>query len=264
MERHDIVQPLLTDYVLGDITAADRQRVEAHLSECAACAAEFRDLALAFQSIGLEVEPVAPPPYLRARVLEQLSRPASAQRTTTRAQRRTSHPAWIAVAAAAVVALGTLLTLSALRTSRVTEDLRQATADARRLAQQMAATEAQADLVVGILTASDMRRIDLAGLDASRDATARAYWSAARGLLIVADRLPQPPRGRVYQVWLIGEGSGAKPVSAGLIEAPRGGRGMLIVPAVPGVQGRAVTVAVTDEPPGGLPAPTGAKHLIGS
>ena len=38
---------------------------------------------------------------------------------------------------------------------------------------------------------------------------------------------------------------------------------MLIVPAPQGVAGT-VTVAVTDEPPGGLSAPTGGKHLAGS
>ena len=127
----------------------------------------------------------------------------------------------------------------------------------------MADTRVQADLVVSILTATDMRRIDLSGFDASRDATARAYWSPRQGLLIVADRLPAPPPGRVYQVWLIGSGS-AGPVSAGLINAEQGGRGMLIVPPPRGVTEQAVTVAVTDEPRGGLPAPTDQKHLAGS
>jgi hypothetical protein len=39
---------------------------------------------------------------------------------------------------------------------------------------------------------------------------------------------------------------------------------MLIVPPPGGVAGSGVTVAVTDEPPGGLPSPTGSKHLLGS
>jgi len=108
-----------------------------------------------------------------------------------------------------------------------------------------------------------MRRIALAAGDASRGATSRAYWTTERGLLIVADRLPAPPPGRGYQVWLIGGGSPG-PVSAGMLGGQGPGRGMLIVPPPRGVSGGNVTVAVTDEPAGGLPAPTGSKHLVGS
>ena len=102
-----------------------------------------------------------------------------------------------------------------------------------------------------------MQRIELTGSASG----ARAYWSATRGLLVAADQLPVPPPGRVYQVWLIGGGA---PVSAGMLGTPRTGRGMLIAPPPGGIPSGPVTVAVTDEPPGGLPAPTGAKHLVGS
>ena len=44
--------------------------------------------------------------------------------------------------------------------------------------------------------------------------TRACYWSPTRGLLIVADNLPVPPPGRIYQVWVIG---GGKPISAGLL-----------------------------------------------
>jgi len=77
----------------------------------------------------------------------------------------------------------------------------------------------------------------------------------------VADRLPAPPEGRIYQVWII---EGGQPVSAGLLGEEPGNRGMLIVtPPRPGTGG-SVTVAVTDEPPGGLQAPSGTIRLAGS
>ena len=72
-----------------------------------------------------------------------------------------------------------------------------------------------------------------------------------------------PPVGRVYQVWLIEPGA-PRPVSAGVIDAASGGRGMLLVPPPAGVGSSPVVVAVTDEPRGGVPAPTGSKHLAGS
>jgi anti-sigma-K factor RskA len=160
-----------------------------------------------------------------------------------------------------VLALGGLLALSMQRTARLGEALRSLDSETEQLRRRASETSAQADLAVSILTAPDMRRIDLAGFDAARNAVARGYWSASKGLLIVADRLPSPPPGRTYQVWLIGSSS-AGPVSAGLLE--ESARGMLIVPPPGGVTGSTITIAVTDEPPGGLPAPTGGKHLVGS
>jgi hypothetical protein len=159
--------------------------------------------------------------------------------------------------------LGGLLTVATQRSHRLTDDLRRAHLEMAGLSSRIAETSAQADLAVTILTATDMRRIDLAGQEGSRSAVARGYWSPAKGLLIVADRLPPPPAGRTYQVWLIGSSSPA-PVSAGLIDGGTPGRGMLIVPAPGGVTGSTVTIAVTDEPSGGRPAPTGSQHLVGS
>jgi len=270
MERHDDIQALLTDYALGELSPTDREPVDAHLATCPECARDARELVHAFQGIGLAEPPVAPPPHVRSRVLEHLAREA---RASTQAGTVTpihtaepwwrSNPAWLGLAAAAVLVCGGLLAMEMQSHARLTERLGRADQEVARLARQMAETAGQADLAISILTATDMRRIDLAGFDVSRDAIARAYWSATKGLLIVADRLPQPPPGRTYQVWLIGGGSSG-PVSAGLIEGQRSTRGMLIAPPPGGVTGNTVTVAVTDEPAGGLPAPTGTKHLVGS
>jgi hypothetical protein len=87
----------------------------------------------------------------------------------------------------------------------------------------------QTDLALSILTAGDMHEIPMTGSEAAAIAAARAYWSPARGLLVVADRLPAPPTGRIYQVWVIPDQQ--KPVSAGLLGEQSGGRGMLIVHA---------------------------------
>jgi len=259
MDRHEEIRALLTEHALGELSLQDEQQVGAHLAQCHECAVEASELALAFQAIGLGEPPVAPPADLRARVLRHL-----ATEPTRPITRSTSYrTAWLALAATLILILGGLLMTSLQRTARLNDRLRQVDAERAELTRQIATTRAQAERVVAILTAGDMRRIDLEGLVASRSATARAYWSATRGLLIVADQLPTLPPGRTYQVWLIG-GSSAGPVSAGLIEGQPSGRGMLIVPPPEGVSGDTVTVAVTDEPAGGVAAPTGSKHFLGS
>jgi anti-sigma-K factor RskA len=270
MDRHDDIREQLTDYVLGELPADAREPIRIHLAGCRECAAEARELSAAFQGIGFAETPSAPPADLKARVLAQLGRESqSGARPAVLSQPQASkprgwvvQPVWVALAATAVLVLGGLVAVSQQRAARAADDVRRADAAVARLAAEAAAVATQADLAVSILTAPDMRRIDLEGFDASRNATARAYWSAATGLLIVADRLPVPPPGRIYQVWLIG-GGGAGPLSAGLIPAG-GGRGMLIAPSPGRVTGGSITIAVTDEPAGGVPAPTGSKHLVGS
>ena len=75
---------------------------------------------------------------------------------------------------------------------------------AASLQRQLDQYAAQADLAVSILTAGDMQPIAMSGRENATASTARAYWSPTRGLLIVADNLPVPPPGRIYQVWVIG------------------------------------------------------------
>jgi hypothetical protein len=53
-------------------------------------------------------------------------------------------------------------------------------------------------------------------------------------------------------------------MSAGLLGDQGSGRGMLIAPPPRNLAAGTVTVAVTDEPPGGLAAPTGVIRLAGS
>ena len=245
-DRHAMIESMLTDYMLGELTATQRRMVEDHLPACEDCAKEVRELMAAFQSVGFAERPVAPPAALRGRVLAQLQ-------SAPRKSRWTSNAWLLAVAATVIVALGTLLVQSMRRTAGLTEALRRADLVYEEISERLSQNDTQADLAVSILTASDMRRIELSAGDASREALGRAYFSPTKGLLIVADQLPEPPSGRVYQVWLIGNRS-AGPVSAGLLTSPRTGRGMLIVPAPPGVSGDIVTVAITDEPPGGLPS----------
>lgn len=264
-DRHRAASSRLVDYALGEVSPLERAEIERHLQECAECATEVRELTLVMHGLADAVDPVAPPPALKQRVLDTLARePREAQSGPVpphvRRDVRGWSGGWLALAAALILGLGTLLYLSVNRTRQLDRELEQAQSEIADVRGRLDEFTGQTDLALSILTAGDMRRIELAPSSTSPSA-ARAYWSPTRGLLVVADELPVPPPGRVYQVWLIGGGA---PVSAGLLGTPRTGRGMLIAPPPGGIAGGPVTVAVTDEPPGGLSAPTGAKHLIGS
>ena len=91
-------------------------------------------------------------------------------------------------------------------------------------------------------------------------ARARALWSRQRGMVFTVANLPPLPAGRVYQVWVV---TAQAPVSAGLLTPDAAGGGSVYfetpVDILP-----PTAVAVTLEPAGGVPAPTGAMYLVGT
>ncbi len=230
----------------------EAHEVEAHLRVCDVCAAEVRELNAALEAIAVSVPPGTPSSALRERVLgaiAQIPQDPRVEQVSEKGAPRRSWTPFVPLAAAAV-----LLLVVGIMAFRIDQSRRE-------LLERVARYATQTDLALSILTAGDMREIPLAGREGAASAAARAYVSPTRGLLVVADRLPAPPPGRAYQVWVI---EGTKPLSAGMLGEEPGGRGMLIVTPPKAGMGSSVTVAVTDEPPGGRPEPSGTIRLAGS
>ena len=248
-ERHE---EFVAAVALGMPLGADRAELEAHLREgCARCDELLADLRTAATALAAGTPPVAPPPDLRDRILSSLgpSR-ASAARSAT--------PWRVLAAAAALFAIGVGLDDARLRRQR--EELRSQTSQlASRL--QSAETElAQRVLRARVLESDDVRMLVLGGKDPQPQARGRVFWSerARRGVL-VADNLEPLPPDRQYELWVFVKG---KPINAGVFDVDPQGRALFESADFPepGVENFAVTI----EPRGGVPAPTGPIVLVGS
>ena len=240
------------------------------------------------QGLGQAVPQVDPPLDLRARVL----RAATAQpqsRTVedteprghedTRDQPRrhegtkdqprrhegTKILPWLAAAASLVLAAGLTIYTAQLRGRIVAleGELRETRARADASERQMADAEraaAGAQSAVMVLSAPDVARVDLAGQPAAPQASARAYWSRSRGMVFTASNLPPLPAGRIYQLWVV---SAQPPISAGLLTPDAQGSVNETIATDPNIP-QPVALAVTIEPAGGVPAPTGERYLVGT
>jgi len=133
-------------------------------------------------------------------------------------------------------------------------------ADLSREATELRETLRRQESVFAILRDPATQIVALAGQTPSPEARARMLWHSTAGGIFVAAGLPPAPAGKAYQLWAIA-GQGA-PVSAGVFSVDARGSGNLQVPPLPGV-GRVDAFAVTLEPAGGLPAPSGAMYLVG-
>jgi anti-sigma-K factor RskA len=114
--------------------------------------------------------------------------------------------------------------------------------------------------IIAMLRDPATQVVTLAGQAPAPAARARMMWHEKVGGVFLATGLPAPPPGKAYQLWAIAGGNA--PVSAGVFTVDAGGSGSLSVRPLPGVS--AVSAfAVTLEPAGGLPAPSGEMYLLG-
>jgi anti-sigma-K factor RskA len=106
----------------------------------------------------------------------------------------------------------------------------------------------------------DLARVDLVGEPAAPTASGRAYWSRSRGLVFTASNLPALPPGRTYQLWVV---TAQAPISAGLVRPDSSGNVSMTFQTPPDLP-QPLAMALTIEPEGGVPAPTGPRYLIGT
>jgi anti-sigma-K factor RskA len=256
---HESLAPLAHDYVLGSLADHDARAFESHLSTCDECRREVRELSAVFEGVARSLDVQTPPAALRNKVLARATSSTSPRAMT---ESNAEPWRWLAIAAVLIAALLTASTLYYRNdASRARSEQVAAATRARELERQIAALQANAataSQTTTVLTAADLARVDLAGQSAAPGAAGRVFWSPTHGLVFAATNLPPLPPGRVYQLWVVGD----QPVSAGIAQPSASGFSVVTPTTV--IQGAPKAFAVTIEPEGGRPAPTGAMFLVGS
>lgn len=181
----------------------------------------------------------------------------------------------LAVVGAGALALGLQRRVDARLTeaaAKVTAAQQQAEAAAQQANQRVAATRENADkkiadaeqtarnaqTVSDVLAAPDLVRFNVTSGATTPRAYAQMLWSRSRGLVFSGSRVPPAPAGTTYQAWLL---TATEPVSAGLFVPDQAGRVMMVLQEPPRVPRPVTGVAVTLEPTGGRPAPSGPTLL---
>jgi anti-sigma-K factor RskA len=110
-----------------------------------------------------------------------------------------------------------------------------------------------------VVNAPDTVQVSLAPQAGTPPGTAKVLYNARLGIVVYTGVIAPAPSDKSYQLWLV-PASGA-PVSAGLVEANQEG-GAAVAHLPQGLSAKAF--AVTMEPKGGRPQPTGPKVLVGA
>jgi anti-sigma-K factor RskA len=244
MSTHEELKAHAAGYVLGSLDPEERRAFESHVGGCAECAAEVASLRPVVGALATAVPQVTPRAEIRDRILDARAE-AGLKALPSKVHDRKPPAAliWLPLAAAVIIAVG-------------------ASIYAARLQRQLGELQARFDqeqAMTAVLTAPDLARIDLEGQSPAPDARARALWSRSRGLVFTAANLPPAPAGKAYQVWVV---TAQAPISAGLLTPDSSGIGTQYY-MTPADIAPPVAVAVTLEPAGGVPAPTGERYLVG-
>jgi anti-sigma-K factor RskA len=260
MNRDEIAE-LAAGYALGALEAEDRARFDALLAAGDAQAlAALRDFAATVAGLAAETAET-PPPSVRAALMARIdaqgrSRDGVVRTLSAVTPERRRRSTWILLLsgamAAGIAAIAVGLAVSTAYDRRLTQLSREA-ASLRQEAERQ-------QPLIALLRDPATQVVALAGLEPAPGARARMLWHATAGGLLVAQGLPPAPEGKAYELWAIAGKS--PPVPAGVFSVDTKGVGSLRVAPIR-VDGAVDTFAVTLEPAGGAPAPSGTMYLAG-
>lgn len=246
-------------YALGALDAEERRAFETHLTDCATCKEQLASAQQRVGLLGTTVPQTAPALRVKQSLLERVRQesparivvPLTATRPSFWSFCRQPIFAWSCAVVLAVVAM-----IFANRSVQLQHRLEQMHADMQT--QQDAVAKDRR--VAALLTSPQTQRVSLKQPSDATLPEGKIYYQPKQGLLFYASNLPAAPADHVYQLWLVpSEGA---PISAGIFQAGPKGDAAVILPVLPsGVSAKAF--AVTVEPAGGVPQPTGAKILLG-
>lgn len=243
-------------YALGALDADERREVELHLKDCPHCAQRLTEARSQFAAVALTAPPQAPPPSVKQQLMARIQA-ESPKKTPVAPKKKTASgwklaTAWSIAAVCAAVAI--FFAVTSYRLNGTVQDYR-----AEQASQRAAVTRANA--ILDLLNAKNTVGVTLTALPQKPQPTGRVLYHPQYGLIFYAQNLPAAPENRTYQLWLVP--TEGKPISAGIFAPDTKGVASIVLPPLPkGVTAKAF--AVTVEPQGGVPQPTGPKVLIGT
>jgi hypothetical protein len=89
----------------------------------------------------------------------------------------------------------------------------------------------------------------------------KVFVNPDRGVLLIASNLPRTPADKIYEMWIIRKGKGAKPVPAGLFQSQDDGSALHVQPGVVDMAS-AAAIAVTVENQAGVNQPTTMPLIV--
>jgi anti-sigma-K factor RskA len=249
---HETFETLAAGYAVGALDGEDLVQFEAHLAEgCARCETDLREWRETLARTAVAEPRAIPPPGVKDALLRRI------EQTSPRVTDRGRWLRWaVGTAAVALAAAGFTGMYVAARYEAVLGRMARETAAVKqRVERSEAVLREQLALYrdgVALLRDPATRVVEMRGVGTAAGAAGRVLWNDKIGGQVFVASLPAAPPGKAYELWTI---SGRTPRAAGMLALDAAGQAAQPIAATP--DGRVDVFAVTLEPEGGVPAPTG-------
>jgi len=241
-------------YALGALDSDEKQRFEAHLSACSACRHELAVAQQRTSLLGLAAPAAAPGPEVKSALLQKVKTDGRAATKQTQAP-VPKRPRWGLRFSLGFGLAAAVLAFATFELAR--QDLNRGK-QIRQLQSQVSQDTAAIQNIGQLAGAPDTVMITLFQQTGGPPGQAHVLYNARMGLAVYSGQIAPAPADKSYQLWLV-PASGS-PVDAGLVAANQQ-NGAIVVHLAQGIAAKAF--AVTLEPAGGRPQPTGPKVLVG-
>jgi anti-sigma-K factor RskA len=246
-------------YALGALDSEDKQTLEAHLHACLYCQQQVAAARQRTALMGLAAPPMAPRPQVKSALMDKVR---TEKRAATRSGAAPTAPSNIRKKRWGLrfsLGFGLATALLAFATYELAKQDLDRGKQLQQLQAQLSEDAAALQAMGQITGAPDSTQITLLQQPNGPPGQAHVLYNARMGLGVYSGQIAPAPSGKSYQLWLV-PSSGA-PVNAGLVDANQQ-NGAVVVRLTPGLAPKAF--AVTLEPQGGRPQPTGPMVLVGA
>ncbi len=242
-------------YAVGALEGDEKLAIESHAAACPDCARKLAEALGRVAVLALAAPRVEPSAAVKERLVQQIR--ADASRAPSRPERRGVFSQWWAAAlvpAAAVLVAATIFLW--IENRQLDRQLAAMRSSMQHEQQQLQENREMAELV----SASDTKVIALAHMPGMPKGDGRVVCSSKMGMLYYDGDLEPAPPNKSYQLWLIP--AQGDPINAGVFNPAAGKSSSWMSKFPPGTAPK--MFAVTIEPAGGMPHPTGPKVLVGA
>lgn len=260
MNGHPIRDEDFDLYALGALEDDEKRAIESHVAGCSPCAGKLAEARGRVALLAFAAPVVEPSPRVKQRLLEQI-RSTSEDHPVQRVRGASERPSgfmgrwWTA----ALVPAGVVLALAAIflweENARLGKQLAAERASIERMQKELDGLRDVSALVQD----KDTMTVSLAPMPGMPQGTARVLFNSQMGKLMCDGAIAPAPKNMTYQLWLVPKQG--DPISAGFFDSTAGGYSSWMATVPKGVAPMAF--AVTIEPAGGMPHPTGPKVLVG-
>ena len=242
---HEDYKEMIPARALSALDAAEAHALNEHLENCAECRKDLDEWQATASALALGASAAEPSPQVRERILDEVRKDLEAPAVVAfRSSQRNLWSSFGSLGAMAAAVLFTALIVGLIVLWRQNNEIRTDLEQSREFLE--------------LVTSPGAKVRELKGIDVSTGATATVAYDTNGRAILVADKLPNVPQGKAYQLWFIV--ANKPPMPSKTFAPDSNGKGVLKA-QMPREALDSPVFAVTVEAAAGATAPTGPIYL---